>query len=101
MYILEVTTNDNRETLLKSEKIETWQEVNDWIDDLQDLNFENVSIKLYKETDGEDMEYLGDFTETKRGELLKTIKKKNDNLIVAGTGLLLAPIMVVNRLIKK
>lgn len=101
MYILEITTNDNRETLLKREKIETWQEVNDWIDDLQDLAFENVYIKLYRETDGEDLEYLGDFTETTRGEIIKSIKKKNNNIIIWIAGLLLFPIMVINRLIKK
>lgn len=102
MYIIEITTNDDRETLLKQETAATWQEANRIIDDMQDLDFDNIFIKLYKETDGDDLEYCGDFTEVKKGQLLPGTKKKsNNNLIVAGAGLLLFPIMVINRLVKK
>lgn len=101
MYILEITTNDDRDLLLKHEKIKTWREVNDWIDDLQDLKLENVKIDIYKETDGEDLEYLGNFTETPRGEIIKNVKKKNNNIIIWIAGLVMFPIMVINRLIKK
>lgn len=102
MYIIEITTNDKRDLLIKREKLKTWREANDYMDDLQELQLENVSIKLYKETDGDDLEYLGDFTETQRGDIIETIrKKKNNNFIIWIIGLLLFPIMLINRLIKK
>lgn len=102
MYILEIVTNDNRETLLKRETAETWEEINDMIDDMQDLAFDNIKIDLYEQTEENDPEYLGDFTNIKRGELLDTPnKKKNDSLIVGLAALAMFPIMVINRLIKK
>ena len=102
MYIIEITTNDNRETLLKRETADTWEEINDMIDDMQNLAFENIKIDLYEQHGENDPKYLGDFTNIKRGELLDTPnKKKNDNLIVGLAGLVMFPIMVINRLIKK
>lgn len=102
MYILEIVTNDNRETLLKRETAETWKEINDMIDDMQDLAFENIKIDIYKQTEENDPEYLGDFTNIKRGELLDTPnKKKNNNFIVLLAGLVMFPVMVINRLVKK
>lgn len=102
MYILEITTADSRETLLKRETAETWEEINDMIDDMQDLAFENIKIDIYRQTEENDTEYLGDFSNIKRGELLDTPnKKKNNNLIVGLAGLVMFPIMVINRLIKK
>lgn len=102
MYIMEITTNDNREILLKRETAKTWEEINDIIDDMQDLNFENIKIDVYKQTENGDPEYLGDFTKVKRGfiNIIKN-KKKNNNLIVGIAGLVMFPIMVINRLIKK
>jgi hypothetical protein len=103
MYILEITTNDSRETLLKRETAETWKEINDMIDDMQDLAFDNIKIDIYKQTEENDPEYLGDFTNIKRGRLLDTTKtkKKNDSLIVGLAALTMFPIMVINRLVKK
>lgn len=102
MYILEITTNDNRETLLKRETAETWKEINDLIDDMQDLAFDNIKIDIYKQHGENDPEYLGDFTNIKRGRLLETPnKKKNDSLIVGLAGLVMFPVMVINRLVKK
>lgn len=102
MYILEITTADSRETLLKRETVDTWEEINDLIDDMQDLAFENIKIDIYKQTEENDPEYLGDFSNIKRGELLDTPnKKKNNNLIVGLAGLVMFPVMVINRLIKK
>lgn len=103
MYILEITTADSRETLLKRETAETWKEINDLIDDMQDLAFDNIKIDIYKQTEENDPEYLGDFSNIKRGQLLETpkTKKKNDSLIVGLAGLLMFPIMVINRLVKK
>lgn len=102
MYIIEITTNDNRETLLKRETSDTWEEINDMIDDMQDLAFDNIKIDLYEQHGENDPKYLGDFTNIKRGELLDTPnKKKNNNLIVGLAGLVMFPVMVINRLIKK
>lgn len=102
MYILEIVTNDNRETLLKRETAETWEEINDMIDDMQDLAFENIKIDIYKQTEENDPEYLGDFSNIARGELLDTPnKKKNNNVIVGIAGLVMFPVMIINRLIKK
>ena len=102
MYILEITTADSRETLLKRETADTWEEINDMIDDMQDLAFDNIKIDLYEQYGENDPKYLGDFSNIKRGELLDTSnKKKNDNLIVGLAGLVMFPIMVINRLIKK
>ena len=102
MYIIEITTNDNRETLLKRETAETWKEINDMIDDMQGLAFENIKIDLYEQHGENDPEYLGDFTNIKRGELLNTPnKKKNNNFIVLLAGLVMFPVMVINRLVKK
>lgn len=103
MYILEIVTNDNRETLLKRETAETWKEINDMIDDMQDLAFDNIKIDLYEQHGENDPEYLGDFSNIKRGELLDTpkAKKKNNNLIVGLAGLVMFPVMVINRLVKK
>lgn len=102
MYILEIVTNDNRETLLKRETAETWKEINDLIDDMQGLSFDNIKIDLYEQHGENDPEYLGDFTNIKRGELLDTQnKKKNNNLIVGLAGLAMFPVMVINRLVKK
>lgn len=103
MYILEIVTNDNRETLLKRETADTWEEINDTIDDMQDLAFDNIKIDIYKKTEENDPEYLGDFSNIKRGRLLETPKekKKNNNFIVLLAGLVMFPVMVINRLIKK
>ena len=102
MYILEIVTNDRRETLLKRETAETWEEINDLIDDMQDLAFENIKMDVYKQTEENDPEYLGDFSNIKRGELLQIKnKKKNNNIIVLLAGLVMFPIMVINRLVKK
>lgn len=102
MYILEMTTADSRETLLKRETAETWKEINNLIDDMQDLAFENIKMDVYKQTEENDPEYLGDFTNIKRGQLLQIKnKKKNNNLIVGLAGLVMFPIMVINRLVKK
>ena len=48
-YIIEITTNDNRETLLKREEAESWKEANDIIDDMQDFTLDNIKIDLYKQ----------------------------------------------------
>ena len=103
MYILEITTADSRETLLKRETAETWKEINDLIDDMQDLAFDNIKIDIYKQTEENDPEYLGDFTNIKRGRLLESpkTKNKNNNFIVLLAGLVMFPIMVINRLVKK
>lgn len=102
MYIIEITTNDNRETLLKRETAETWKEINDIIDDMQDLAFENIKMDLYEQHGENDPKYLGDFSNIARGELLDTPnKKKNNNLIVGLAGLVMFPVMVINRLVKK
>ena len=79
MYILEITTADDRETLLKRETAETWKEINDMIDDMQDLAFDNIKIDIYTPKE----------------------KKKNDSLIVGLAGIAMFPIMVINRLVKK
>lgn len=101
-YIIEITTNDDRETLLKKEEADNWREANNIIDDMQDFTLDNIKIDLYKQTEENDPEYLGDFTNIKRGRLLETPnKKKNNNLIVGLAGLVMFPIMVINRLIKK
>lgn len=103
MYILEIVTNDSRETLLKRETAKTWKEINDLIDDMQDLTFENIKMDVYKQTEENDPEYLGDFTNIKRGQLLESPKekKKNNNIIVLLAGLVMFPVMVINRLVKK
>lgn len=102
-YIIEITTNDNRETLLKREEAESWKEANDIIDDMQDFTLDNIKIDLYKQTEENDPEYLGDFYNIKAPEEEQTIqpKKKNNNLIVGLAALVMFPIMVINRLIKK
>lgn len=100
MYRIEIITTVGREVVIKSETAETWEEANDIIDDFQDFQLKNIKIEV---TRGEDpIEYLGDFTNIKRGELLNTPnKKKNNNLIVGLAGLVMFPIMVINRLVKK
>lgn len=102
-YIIEITTNDNRETLLKREEAENWREANNIIDDMQDFTLNNIKIDLYKQTGDNDPEYLGDFYNIKAPEKEKMIhpKKKNNNLIVLLAGLVMFPVMVINRLVKK
>ena len=103
MYILEIVTNDNRETLLKRETAETWRELNEIIDDMQDYDLINVKIDVYKQQGENPPEYLGDFYNITTPEETETpkAKKKNDALIVGLAGLVMFPIMVINRLIKK
>lgn len=103
MYIIEITTNDNRETLIKRETAETWRELNEIIDNMQDYNLVNIKIDVYEQHGENDPKYLGDFSNIKRGELLDTpkAKKKNNNFIVLLAGLVMFPVMVINRLVKK
>lgn len=103
MYTIEITTNDNRETLLKREEAETWRELNEIIDDMQDYNLVNIKIDVYKQQGENSPEYLGDFYNITTPEETDTpkAKKKNNNFIVLLAGLVMFPIMVINRLIKK
>ena len=102
-YIIEITTNDHRETLLKRETAETWRELNEIIDDMQDYDLINVKIDVYKQQGENPPEYLGDFYNIKAPEETDTpkAKKKNNNFIVLLAGLVMFPIMVINRLVKK
>ena len=103
MYIIEITTNDKRETLIKRETAETWRELNEIIDDMQDYELVNIKIDVYKQQGENPPEYLGDFYNIKSPEETDTpkAKKKNNNFIVLLAGLVMFPVMVINRLIKK
>lgn len=103
MYIIEITTNDKRETLLKRETAETWRELNEIIDDMQDYNLVNIKIDVYEQHGENDPKYLGDFYNITAPEETDTpkAKKKNNNFIVLLAGLVMFPVMVINRLVKK
>ena len=102
-YIFEITTNDNRETLIKRETAETWRELNEIINDMQDYNLINVKIDVYKQQGENPPEYLGNFYNINEPEESDTPKKKkkNNNFIILLAGLVMFPVMVINRLVKK
>ena len=60
MYKIELTTNDNRETLLEEFYLDTWGETYDKIRDIQKVGLKSL-IKVYDDN----MEYMGDFTNIK------------------------------------
>ena len=102
MYKIEITTHDERETLLYADTAKNWDEASYKIDCLNDLKLDNVFIKLYKtrETDQDDLEYLGNFTDLKpctRKPEKKRIKKSTIIIILE---VLLFPIMLLNETIK-
>ena len=102
MYKIEITTHDERETLLYADTAKNWDEASYKIDYLNNLKLNNVFIKLYKtrEPDQDDLEYLGNFTDLipcKRQPEKKHIKKSTIIIILE---ILLFPVMLLNETIK-
>lgn len=102
MYKIEITTHDERETLLYADTAKNWDEASYKIDCLNNLKLDNVFIKLYKtkETDQDDLEYLGNFTDLipcKRSMKKRSIKKSNIIIILE---ILIFPIILLNETIK-
>lgn len=102
MYKLEITTNDQRETLIFSEKIETWEEVKKEIDYFKKLRFENIYLMIYKENKENELDYLGEFynIESKEQYLIKKKKNNLTNKIII-LEILLFPIMLIKEIIKE
>lgn len=104
MYRLEITTADERETLLYLEDLKTWTAASEKITFFNNLKLDNIFIKLYKikETDPDlDLEYLGNFTnlETcKRQPEKKRIKKSNIIIILE---IILFPVMLLLDLVNE
>lgn len=102
MYKIEITTHDERETLLCTDTAKNWDEASHKINYLNNLKLNNVFIKLYKtrEPDQDDLEYLGNFTDLKsckRSMKKRSIKKSNIIIILE---ILLFPIILLNETIK-
>lgn len=118
MYRIEITTPTPHETILKEYNAETWTEASGIIKDIQNLDFDNIDINLYKRKaekeiiypieDGDDIyNFIDNFTNVKqRGSLFDNIpKKKNKKLLktaATAAGMIAAfPVMVTTELIKK
>lgn len=102
MYKIEITTHDERETLLYTDTAKNWDEASYKIDCLNNLKLNNVFIKLYKtrETDQNDLEYLGNFTDLKackRSMKKRSIKKSNIIIILE---ILLFPVFLLLEIVK-
>ena len=102
MYKIEITTHDERETLLYADTAKNWDEASYKIDCLNNLKLDNVFIKLYKtrEPDQDEIEYLGNFTDLipcKRSMKKRSIKKSNIIIILE---ILIFPIILLNETIK-
>lgn len=100
MYKIELTSNDNRETLLKECYIDTWNDTCKEIKKFQDLNM-NILIRLYNEN----MDCLGNFTNIKQKNITPQ-KKKHFNKIKLSTKIiilecLLFPIILLKEIIKE
>lgn len=103
MYKIEITTHDERETLLCTDTAKNWDEASYKIDCLNNLKLNNVFIKLYKtrEPDQNDLEYLGNFTNLKTCKKRKTEKKRiKKSTIIIILEILLFPIILLNETIK-
>lgn len=109
-YFIEITTNDERETLLKSEHVTGWAAANRIIETYKRYNLDNIKIDLYKEINN-DVIYCGNFTNIQEKTQLTPMKtpfqvktrkekNKNDNIIVLLFGIVFFPIMLLYYLIK-
>lgn len=103
MYRLEITTADERETLLHADTAKNWDEASYKIDCLNNLKLNNVFIKLYKtrEPDQDELDYLGNFTDLKPCKRQQPEKKhiKKSTIIII-LEILLFPIILLNETIK-
>lgn len=102
MYKIEITTHDERETLLYADTAKNWDEASHKIDCLNNLKLNNVFIKLYKtrEPDQDDLEYLGNFTDLKackRSMKKRSIKKSNIIIILE---ILFFPVFLLLEIVK-
>lgn len=108
MYKLEITTNDNRETLLQEYFFTTWADAYDRIETFKKLDLD-VFIRLY---DADTMENLGEFTHIKKKYTpyeknyksyinTKQKKIKLDNIIIILLGIALFPVLTTINLVKK
>lgn len=102
MYKLELTLNNNNETLLKEIFLEKWNDVKEEIDNMQKWKIKNSSINLYKfTTDYDSAEYLGNFSNIKRIKQPKQKKKINYTRSIIFLEVLCFPIMILFELMKK
>lgn len=102
MYKIEITTHDERETLLCTDTAKNWDEASYKINYLNNLKLNNVFIKLYKtkEPNQDDLEYLGNFTDLKpctRKPEKKHIKKSTIIIILE---ILLFPVFLLLEIVK-
>lgn len=102
MYKIEITTHDERETLLYADTAKNWDEASYKIDYLNNLKLDNVFIKLYKtrEPDQDDLEYLGNFTDLKSCKRQPEKKHIKKSTIIIILEILLFPITLLNETIK-
>lgn len=109
-YFIEITTDDERETLLKVEHVTGWGNANKIINNYKRYNLDNIKIDLYKEI-GDNITHCGNFTNTEamtHPTPYKTTitgktqpqKKKHDGIILLMFGIVLFPIMIIYNLIK-
>lgn len=102
MYRLEITTADNRETLLKSKDYKTSDKLTKDLNYYKSLNLDNIYIRCYK-LKNDNIIYLGRFDnitppEEKR---IKQNKTKNISNIIIIIEILLFPIMLIKEVTKR
>ena len=102
MYKIEITTHDERETLLYADTAKNWDEASYKIDCLNNLKLDNVFIKLYKtrEPDQDDLEYLGNFTDLKSCKRQPEKKHIKKSTIIIILEILLFPVFLLLEIIK-
>ena len=99
MYRLEITTADDRESLLYTEEIQTWTELTEAIKFYQSLEFD-IAIRVFKGIN-DNCKFIGDFTNIKPRQYEKEkIKKLKLSTKIIILEILLFPVMLLKEILK-
>lgn len=100
MYRLEITTADQRETLIKIEDHKKENDLTKAINYYKSLKLENIYIQCYEILENNDIIYLGRFDNITPGDKKTSKKIKISNIIII-IEFLLFPIMLIKEITKR